>query len=254
MEHRRNLWRSYLMGNNIEHKRHLFYTFIQNKDCTAVPKRIVSTIKKDMPRTYKDIPIIQENIPIIERLLTVYSATQTGDSYLQGFNFIMSILWYVFRNTLHVEADTWWCFSGVVSRIRPLMPDFNMTWFSWCSRHWRNEFHARFKKSRPLLESIIQKHSDDFSQLVTVKWFFLWFAQSVPFEQIFVLWDFLIELEPQHLMMAYTFITLEVLNEGAPEITYNYSENETELVMAILSMRINGIEEVVRRVKARLKT
>ena len=135
-----------------------------------------------------------------------------------------------------------------------MMPDFNQTWFEWCSRHWMNQFHIRFKKSRPLLQSIIERNSSDFSRLIVIKWFFIWFAQSIGLKEILPLWDFLISLEPQHLMMAYVHITFEVLKEGAPTITYNYSQSETELIMAIISMKINGVEEIIKRVRRSLKT
>ena len=254
MDTRQNIWRKKLMGNNITRKRHLFYTFVQTKNCNDVPHIIISTIKKDMPRTFPNQPSIQQNIQVIERLLTLYAAVQTGDSYIQGFNFTMAILLHVFTDTEHAEADTWWCFSGIISRIRPLMPDFNITWFDWCSRHWMVEFETLFKKPRPLLHSIIQRNSEQFSKLIVIKWFFLWFAQSISFSEIFNLWDFLIIIEPQHLMMTYVYITLEVLKEGAPTITYNYSESDLELIMAIVQMKIKGIPEIIRRVKRRLKT
>ena len=117
-----------------------------------------------------------------------------------------------------------------------------------------NQFHIRFKKSRPLLQSIIERNSSDFSRLIVIKWFFIWFAQSIDLKEILPLWDFLISLEPQHLMMAYVHITFEVLKEGAPTITYNYSQSEIELIMAIISMKIIGVEEIIKRVKRSLKT
>lgn len=238
------------MGKKQKHKRHLYYTFIQGRD--NIPKDVLSVIKADIPRTYPQNEWVCRNANTIQTLLVQYAAVHRGDSYLQGFNYTMTIIFRVFHETEHAEADTWWCFSSIVGRIRPLMPDFNITWFHWCRRHWMNEFHRRLSQKRPVLESIIANEAEAFSSLLTIKWFMLWFAQSVEFEEIFELWDFLIQLPSQHLMMAYTLIAFEVLHKAAPTITYTWTQSPTNLLHTLLNLRFSGIANIVALVKRKL--
>ena len=234
------------MGKNTDHQRRLYYTFIQQQ--TNIEASIFSIIKADMPRTYPNNEWVQNQSNTIQTLLIQYATVHKGDSYLQGFNYIMTIVYRVFYDTEHAEADTWWCFSSIVGRIRPLMPDFNINWFNWCRQHWMREFHSRLRKKRPALDSAIINESEAFSSLLTIKWFMLWFAQSVAFEDIFELWDFLIQLPAQHLMMAYTLITFEVLHKEPMEITHS----STNIIHTLLKTQIGDIRTLVEKVKNNL--
>ena len=246
MEKRRDIWRTIMMGKNTDHQRHLYYTFIQQE--TKISPKIFSVIKADIPRTYPNNQWVREQSETIKTLLIRYAAIHKGDSYLQGFNYIMTIIYRVFYDTEHAEADTWWCFSVIVGRIRPLMPDFNINWFHWCRRHWMEEFHTRLRKKRPSLDAVILNESEAFSSLLTIKWFMLWFAQSVAFEEIFELWDFLIQLPAQHLMMAYTLITFEVLHKEPIETTHS----STHVIHTLLKTQFGDIAALVAKVKKNL--
>ena len=160
----------------------------------------------------------------------------------------MIIIYHVFENTEHPLADTWWCFSRIISLIRPLMPDFNVTWFHWCRRHWFGGLHYKLRKKCPNLETILNNYHETFSTLVTVKWFMIWFSQTIPFEQIHYLWDFLICVNPQKLMHVYTQITYEILIEAAPTITYKWGQDPTDAVHSILSLKVSGVKNIIKRV------
>lgn len=243
-------WRQKLIGPTVGEKRELYRAYIRHR--RDVSHTVLQTIRRDMPRTYADQPAVRADIHRVETLLVTYAAVHRGDSYLQGFNYIMAILWQVFKETEHAEADTWWCFARVVGLVRPLMPDFNVTWFHWMRRHWLAQFHRELKRKRPKLESILANQTEEFSCLVTVKWFMIWFAQAVPYEDIFTLWDFIIDQPPRLLMKIYTMLTFEILYEAAPDITYQWSQQPTRLMHALLCIKVRGIERAIEQVRRHL--
>ena len=248
MDERRKQWRCRLMGGpkSIARKREVFDTYV--RDRRDISDDILRTIQRDMPRTYPKVEWVSEHLADIESLLIAYAAVQKGDSYLQGFNYHMTILYHVFQGTEHAFADTWWCFARIVGLIRPLIPDFNTTWFQWARRHWTDDLFKRIRRSRPYLHSIIETHKEHFSTLVTCKWFMLWFAQTVPWTDIFELWDIFIQVPPKHLLKTYTLITHEILKEAAPTITYSYSNDPANVLHALLSIRVKGIQKMAARI------
>ena len=53
-------------------------------------------------------------------------------------------------------------------------------------------------------------------------------------------------------MKIYTLLTYEILEEAAPEITYGWSQNPSELLFSILSIQVENISEAIERVKQNL--
>ena len=228
-------------------KRQVYDTFIRGR--SDIHNSILQTIRADIPRTFPKVEWMHEARPKIQELLVSYAAVQRGDGYLQGFNYIMSILFHVFHETEYAEADTWWCFSRMVGLIRPLMPDFNATWFHWYRTHWFNEFHVRLRKKRPRVESILASSAEIFSSLVTVKWFMIWFAQNISFDEIFILWDFMIEQKPERLMHIYTLIAYQIVYDSATTVTYRWSSEPSRLMHSLLDTRISGVENLIQNIR-----
>jgi len=247
---RKSTWRASLIGPDIQVKRDIYYTYIQDRD--DIPHSVRLTIHADMPRTHHSVPWVQQHIDIIQKLLVSYAAVHRGDSYLQGFNYMMATVLHVFHGTKHAEADTWWCFARIVGLIRPLMPDFNVAWFHWLRRHWLAEFYSALNKHRPRLAAILADQADAFSSLITVKWFMIWFAQTVEFDEIFELWDFIIAQPPRLLMRVYTMLTYEILYEAAPTLTYQWSQEPTRLMHAFLNFKVTNVTAAIDRVKQKL--
>jgi|TARA_B110000091_G_C13777721_1_gene459625 hypothetical protein len=247
---RKSRWRASLIGHDIHVKRDIYYTYIQDRD--DIPHSVGLTIRADMPRTHHDVVWVQQHIGTIEKLLVSYAAIHRGDSYLQGFNYIMANVLYVFHKSTHAEADAWWCFARIVGLVRPLMPDFNVAWFHWLRRHWLNDFYSQLKKHRPRLAAILSDQADAFSSLVTVKWFMIWFAQTVAFKDILELWDFIIEQPPRLLMRVYTMLTYEILYDAAPTLTYRWSQEPMRLMHAFLNFKVTNVTGAIDRVKKKL--
>ena len=249
MEERQKLWRARLMGDaeTCVQKRHLYHTFIEGQSIVEKGTRI--TIRADVPRTFVGVDMDRE---ALETLLVSYAAVQRGDGYLQGFNYLMGTILHVFYGTEECMADTWWCFARVVGLIRPMMPDFNVAWFHWCRRQWCSEFHIHMKKRRPLLNSILRQRQEELSSLMTVRWFMVWFAQTVAFEELPVLWDFIIQQRPQQLMRVYTLLACAIVEEAATTISYEGGDDVAETIHAVLSLKIRGVAELLNQVKKRL--
>lgn len=248
MEDRQRHWRARLMGtsNDIERKRKLYYKYIQGRQDISHKTKV--TIDHDLPRTFATIEWVTQHYGDIKALLVSYASVHKGDSYLQGFNYQAAVICYVFRETEHAAADAWWCFSRVVGLIRPLIPDFNVAWFHWSRRYWLDELLKRLRKSRPQLHSILEPQKERFSTLITCKWFMLWFTQTVPWDDLFELWDIFIDLPSQKLLKVYTLILHEVLKEAAPTITYRWSNEPLGTLHAILSLKIKNIQKMAKKV------
>lgn len=246
MEERQRHWRARLMGKDIDRKRNLYYMYIQSrKDIT---QEIEGIIDRDLPRTFPNIEWVKEHHADIKALLVSYASVHKSDSYLQGFNYQASVICYVFSDTEHAAADAWWCFARIVGLIRPLIPDFNVVWFHWSRRYWLDELLKRLRKSRPQLHSIIEPQKERFSTLITCKWFMIWFTQTVPWNDLFELWDILIQLPSQKLLKVYTLILHEVLKEAAPSITYKWSNEPLGTLHAILSLKVRNIQKMANSV------
>lgn len=250
MEQRCLVWQRQLLGTRVEiSSKHQVYTrFIYGR--SDISETCRTTIAADMPRTWSAESIEQKDV--IQELLVEYAATQQGDSYLQGFNYIMTVLWTVFRTAEHARADTFWSFVRIVGLIRPLMPDFNTAWFHWYRNHWMSEFQTQLARRRPLIAEMLSTDIETFSSLITVKWFMIWFTQTIPFSDIFSVWDLLIQVPPRQLVHVYTLLTVEIITQAATTLTYECGGNPTQLIHTLLELKIKGIANVLERVKKKL--
>ena len=63
---------------------------------------------------------------IVARILFIYAKLNPGQGYVQGMNEIIGPIYYVFTNdnkedwSSHSEADTFWCFTELMSEIRDM--------------------------------------------------------------------------------------------------------------------------------------
>ncbi|CAG2115969.1 unnamed protein product, partial [Medioppia subpectinata] len=63
---------------------------------------------------------------IVARVLFIYAKLNPGQGYVQGMNEIIGPIYYVFANDTHngwsehSEADTFWCFTSLMSEIRDI--------------------------------------------------------------------------------------------------------------------------------------
>lgn len=63
---------------------------------------------------------------IVARILFIFAKLNPGQGYVQGMNEIIGPIYYVLANdprtewSEHTEADTFWCFMGLMSEIRDI--------------------------------------------------------------------------------------------------------------------------------------
>ena len=109
MDQRCSVWRQKLIGDakQVRYKQEIYRKFIYKQE--QVSNSCRETIAADIPRTWSSETIVGREV--IQELLIEYATMQQGDTYLQGFSYLMTVLWTVFRTTEHARADTFWCFS-----------------------------------------------------------------------------------------------------------------------------------------------
>ncbi len=87
-------------------------------------------IAKDIERTHPDMHFFAEEpvLEMMERILLIFAKLNPGIMYVQGMNELLAPLLYVFSNdsvagygfSEHLEADTFFCFSALMSEFREL--------------------------------------------------------------------------------------------------------------------------------------
>jgi hypothetical protein len=239
---RQKLWRNRLIGKDLTYKRHVYEKYIQGR--TEVSESTLQTILADIPRTFGEKETFGDDI--IQQLLMEYATVQAGDCYLQGFSYFMSLIWQVFRLSDNAKADSFWCFCKIVGIVRPMKPDFNSKWFDWNRKCWINLLVNEIKKKRPLLGSIIDEELEIFSSLILVKWYMLWFSQNIVYEELMTLWDFLITVPPDKLMLTYNMIALVIIEQAADDIVYKCDGQSTLVINNILNLKIYNVNNLLK--------
>ena len=112
------------------------YNYYPDKIESEEDKKIITQIKKDLPRTRANVPFFKNkanlkknssetNYDIIARILFFFSK-EHKISYIQGMNELIAIIYYIFYNddnpffTKYVESDTYYCFCALVEEIEPI--------------------------------------------------------------------------------------------------------------------------------------
>ena len=112
------------------------YNYYPDKIELEEDKKIITQIKKDLPRTRANVPFFKNkanlkknstetNYDIIARILFFF-AKEHKISYIQGMNELIAIIYYIFYNddnpffTKYVESDTYYCFCALVEEIEPI--------------------------------------------------------------------------------------------------------------------------------------
>jgi hypothetical protein len=54
------------------------------------------------------------------------------------------------------------------------------------------------------------------------------------------------------LMKVYTMITIEIIQEVAPTVTYKSVRNSNKAIHQILNFKVSGVEHLIQRVRKKL--
>jgi hypothetical protein len=136
---------------------------------------------------------------VVARILFIYAKLNPGQGYVQGMNEIVGPLYYVFCHDTqndsmfvgHAEADTFWCFTGLMSEIRDM---YN----SQLDADRSTGVVAMMTKLTNLLSSEDPELYHKLLQVQNIKphyyafrWITLLLSQEFPLPEVLRIWDFL---------------------------------------------------------------
>jgi hypothetical protein len=133
---------------------------------------------------------------IVARILFIYAKLNPGQGYVQGMNEIIGPIYYVFTNDSkddwsdHSEADTFWCFTGLMSEIRDM---YN----SQLDADRSTGVVSMMTRLTSLLSQEDRELYDDLNikaikpQFYAFRWITLLLSQEYPLPEVLRIWDFL---------------------------------------------------------------
>lgn len=222
VEMRANFWREQLIGNVYE-KRKIYYNVVSLFP-HAISEKTRNTIKKDLPRTMiLGTTVKQDNI---ELLLHQYATVMPCDSYIQGFAYLMHVLYHVYETNdkEHAMADTFWSFCTLVSIVRPAIPDHDPNDFQRYTKVWKKHYikHIRLESFRT--HTWLQPFYDILMPSLSVKWIMILFTQQFKIDDLLVVWDAIISCEPSKRTKLLGILAANITLQNKDNIEY-WAEN-----------------------------
>lgn len=242
MSHRAAVWKNILLGDEykITCLRNHYYNCVK-KYPRLCPEKIKKIIKRDIPRTYSNSSFYKQrhNRNNIETLLCQFAVIHPADNYLQGFNYIMATLYYVYYNhdPEHAMADTWWSFCKILACIRPCLPDDSINNFKSYTNIWTKYFKKHLQKNDITLYHIIMPYADSIFQNLQIKWLMIWFCQNFSLEDIVTIWDALITCEPTERAKLKGIISANILIQSSTKILDMYTSSPTEVAYKLINFK-----------------
>lgn len=165
-------------------------------------------------------PDIEKHVDVEARILYIYAKLNTGIKYVQGMNELVAPIYYLFAQETHplfrghAEADAFFCFNAVVSRMRDtFVNSLDST---------DSGLHGQLMR----LSELIKKHDLEIyemlqkmkisTQFFGIKWIVLLLSQELWLPDLFRLWDCLfIDADPFNFLL---YVCLVLLFESREEI------------------------------------
>ena len=222
--------------NNILSQKELIEIMDNRRNCSM----------KDINDIYK-INIKETHADVIVRLLFIYSTFFPDISYVQGMNEIIAPIYYIFSfdktygvetNIENIEADTFWTFNSLMSKIGD---NFN--------REKDNEntgISTKIKKLKKMLQILdlqLFEHFDKFKveyYTFAYRWFILFFSQEFLMIDILRLWDFL--FAPDDKYFNCYFVSLAVLELKREELLIS---DLSGILSNLKSFKGLSVEEII---------
>ena len=235
MENRADVWRKYLM-RGIHEKRKLYDNVVAHFPFQPNDTIIVE-IDRDIPRT--NIPGCGSNDEQIKTLLNQYVQIMPCDGYLQGFNYIISVLYHVYdkNDSEHAMADAWWSLSSVVAIVRPMIPDHDPRDYTAYTKQWAKYYINHLVQQAPRTHHWMCPFYESILPTLTVKWLMIWFTQLFDIKNVLVVWDALITCEPKHRTKLMAIIAANITIQHADSIETWSVECPSEIGFRLLSVK-----------------
>ena len=249
MNSRASIWRKFLLseGDGVLKKRKMYHNIV-TKFPYQCSDTIIKEIKRDIPRTSFKNTISSTKQKIIETLLRQYVQIMPCDGYLQGFNYIMALLYDVYSkdDVEHALADTWWSMVSVVSIVRPMIPDHDpndfMRYTGKWSKHYKN--HLQHKCNR--LHTFLKPHYNMLLPTITAKWLLIWFTQVFPLEDIKIIWDALITCESRCRTKLMAIIAANITIQHSNHIETIARQTPSEIIGRIIDIQAKDAEVIIK--------
>ena len=242
MEHRADIWRKYLIGNtsDIHDKRKIYHNIITIFPY-SIPDKIDTLIARDMPRTtFKGNNFLKVDTTkkIIESLLHQYIQVMPCDGYMQGFAYIMAVLYHVYskHDIEHALSDTFWSFAAIISIIRPTIPDHDPDDFAKYTKKWSKYYIKHIKIHSSRTHTWLSPFYDVIAPTLSVKWLMIWFSQQFDMKNLLIIWDALVTCNPTQRTKLLAIIAANITIQHSNSIELWSSECPTEIGPRIMSV------------------
>lgn len=178
--------------------------FVQDTD-------LYDEIQKDVIRTYPEMPFFCDNDchhqSVLQRILFLYAKLNQGVKYVQGMNEIVGTIYFVFASDADrawgdcAEADTFFCFSTLMSEIQDLFIR-NMDDSDSGIKGRINEFMNVLQEHEPDLVALMQTQGLD-PTFFSLRWVTTLMAREFDLPDTIRLWDSLFSSSDKHAFMCY---------------------------------------------------
>ena len=208
---------------------------------------------KDIKDIYK-INIKETHADVIIRILIIYSIFSPDISYVQGMNEILAPIYYTFtfdkqygveENIENIEADVFWTFDSLMSKIKD---SFN-----------REKDHEdmgvsgkveRLKKMLYLVDIQLYEHFEKYNveyYTFAYRWFILFFSQEFLMIDILRLWDYLFAHDDKYLNCY--FVSLAVLELKKDDLLVSDLSGILSNLKSLKNLNIEDIISFAKNIK-----
>ena len=208
---------------------------------------------KDIKDIYK-INIKETHADVIIRILIIYSIFSPDISYVQGMNEILAPIYYTFsfdkqygveENIENIEADVFWTFDSLMSKIKD---SFN-----------REKDHEdigvsgkveRLKKMLYLVDIQLYEHFEKYNveyYTFAFRWFILFFSQEFLMIDILRLWDYLFAHDDKYLNCY--FVSLAVLELKKDDLLVSDLSGILSNLKSLKNLNIEDIISFAKNIK-----
>lgn len=208
---------------------------------------------KDIKDIYK-INIKETHADVIIRILIIYSIFSPDTSYVQGMNEILAPIYYTFtfdkqygveENIENIEADVFWTFDSLMSKIKD---SFN-----------REKDHEdmgvsgkveRLKKMLYLVDIQLYEHFEKYNveyYTFAYRWFILFFSQEFLMIDILRLWDYLFAHDDKYLNCY--FVSLAVLELKKDDLLVSDLSGILSNLKSLKNLNIEDIISFAKNIK-----
>ncbi|CAK9099547.1 unnamed protein product [Durusdinium trenchii] len=160
-----------------------------------------------------DVVNPKSHYDVLARILLLYAKLNRGVRYVQGMNELLAPLYYLFAqdplNGLHAEADTFFCFSLLMSDMRDA--------FVKTMDNEEGGMMGRIDKFSTLLkekDEEVWKHLEELNVVpvyYTVPWLTLMLTQELDMADVLRLWDSLLsDLARPHPLLCYLCVAMVI--------------------------------------------